>query len=68
MWFPITFLLTDTINEFYGSKGARFVTFLGFWMAILSFAIIYVARMIPAASFSPVSHATFGQRVPATPT
>ncbi len=59
MWFPITFLLTDTINEFYGSRGARFVTFLGFWMAVLSFAIIYVARKIPAASFSPVSHDTF---------
>src|SRR5262245_32124341 len=49
IWFPITFLLTDVINEFYGSRGARFVTFLGFWMAILAFLIILVARQIPTA-------------------
>src|SRR3954471_8923568 len=59
MWFPITFLLTDVINEFYGSSGARFVTFLGFWMATLAFLIILGARMIPAASFSPIDTATF---------
>ncbi len=59
MWFPITFLLTDVINEFYGSKGARFVTFLGFWMAILAFVIIFVARRIPASASSPVSQGAF---------
>ncbi len=59
IWFPITFLLTDVINEFYGSKGARFVTFLGFWMAILSFLIILAARFIPAASFSPIRQDVF---------
>jgi uncharacterized integral membrane protein (TIGR00697 family) len=59
IWFPITFLLTDVINEFYGSKGARFVTFLGFWMAILSFSIILAARFIPAASFSPIKQDVF---------
>lgn len=59
IWFPITFLLTDVINEFYGSKGARFVTFLGFWMAILAFLVIFASRKIPAASFSPISQDVF---------
>jgi len=59
IWFPITFLLTDIINEFYGSKGARFVTFLGFWMALAAFVIIYCARKIPAADFSPVKQDAF---------
>jgi uncharacterized integral membrane protein (TIGR00697 family) len=59
IWFPITFLLTDVINEFYGSQGARFVTFLGFFMAILAFLVILASRAIPAASFSPVSQADF---------
>lgn len=59
IWFPITFLLTDTINEFYGSAGARFVTFVGFFMAIVAFIFIYVARLIPAADFSPVKQAAF---------
>ena len=59
IWFPITFLLTDVVNEFYGTSGARTMTFVGFWMALLAFVILYVARLIPAASFSPVSQATF---------
>lgn len=59
IWFPITFVLTDVINEFYGSAGARFVTFLGFFMALLAFAIIYCARSIPAMPLSPVSDGAF---------
>src|SRR5687767_11362609 len=35
--FPITFLLTDLINEFYGKRGARRVTLLAFAMAALAF-------------------------------
>lgn len=59
IWFPITFLLTDVINEFYGSAGARFVTFVGFFMAIFAFVVIWLARLIPAAPFSPVGQAAF---------
>ena len=47
------------INEFYGSAGARFVTFVGFFMAIFAFVVIFVARLIPAAPFSPVGQAAF---------
>lgn len=42
--FPVTFLLTDVVNEFYGRKGARFLTFLGLWMAIFAFVILNVAQ------------------------
>ena len=59
IWFPITFLLTDVVNEFYGVVGARTMTFIGFWMALVAFIILYVARMIPAASFSPISQPVF---------
>jgi queuosine precursor transporter len=59
IWFPITFLLTDVVNEFYGAQGARTVTFVGFFMALLAFTIIAIARQIPAAPFSPVSQAAF---------
>ena len=31
--FPVVFLLTDLLNEFYGKRAARFVTFVGFVMA-----------------------------------
>jgi uncharacterized integral membrane protein (TIGR00697 family) len=47
--FPITFLLTDVLNEFYGARAARFVTLLGFGLAILSYAFIFIAGAIPIA-------------------
>ncbi len=31
--FPMTFLLTDLLNEFYGKRAARTVTWVGFAMA-----------------------------------
>ena len=45
--FPITFILTDIINEFYGRKVIRRVTFLAFVMVGLTFAIIYIAGALP---------------------
>lgn len=50
--FPVTFLLTDLINEFYGPKSARFVTWVAFAMALLGFGIIFVAGAIPIAEFT----------------
>jgi len=50
--FPVTFLLTDVLNEFYGQRAARFITLVGFGMAVLSFAIIYAAAAVPFAGFT----------------
>jgi uncharacterized integral membrane protein (TIGR00697 family) len=50
--FPITFLLTDILNEFYGKKSARFVTWVGFGMALFAFAIIQAALPLPWAPFT----------------
>ena len=50
--FPITFLLTDVLNEFYGQRAARFITLVGFGMAVLSFTFIYVAATIPFAAMT----------------
>ncbi|MBN8230774.1 queuosine precursor transporter [Corallococcus macrosporus] len=47
--FPVTFLLTDILNEFYGKKVARFVTWVGFFMAIFTFVIVALAGQIPWA-------------------
>lgn len=57
--FPVTFLLTDLINEYYGRKGARRITVIGLVMAGLAFALIYAARKMPVASFSPIPQDTF---------
>src|SRR3954466_709178 len=50
--FPVTFLLTDVLNEFYGQRAARFITLVGFGLAVLSFAFIYAAAAIPFAGFT----------------
>lgn len=45
--FPITFLLTDLINEYYGKKGARRVVYIAFAMAALAFILIAISRAVP---------------------
>lgn len=57
--FPITFLLTDLINEYYGKKGARRVTFLGLFCAFVAFMLIYAARQMPVDKGSPIPQDTF---------
>ena len=49
--FPVTFLLTDVVNDFYGRRGARFLTFLGFWMAVLAWGVLQLSTWLsPDAS------------------
>lgn len=50
--FPVTFVLTDILNEFYGKRAARFVTMVGFTMALFAYATIFVAMSIPWAPFT----------------
>src|SRR5688572_25566731 len=50
--FPVTFLLTDVLNEFYGKRAARFVTLLGFGLAVLSFVVIFIAGSVPIADLA----------------
>jgi hypothetical protein len=57
--FPVTFIVTDIINEYYGRRGIRFVTFLGMAMILLVLLILQIDMMIPAASFSPVNDEAF---------
>jgi uncharacterized integral membrane protein (TIGR00697 family) len=52
--FPITFLLTDLLNEFYGKRAARVVTWVGFGMAVFTFTIITLAVALP---FAPMTRA-----------
>jgi queuosine precursor transporter len=50
--FPVTFILTDILNEFYGRKVARRITLLAFFMVGLAFGIIYLAGQLPWAPFT----------------
>ena len=47
--FPVTFLTTDLLNEYCGRAVTRRVTFLALVSVALAFALIEIARFIPAA-------------------
>ena len=57
--FPVTFLVTDIINEYYGRRGIRFVTFLGMAMVLMALVTLQIDMAIPAAVISPVSDEAF---------
>jgi uncharacterized integral membrane protein (TIGR00697 family) len=59
--FPVTFLLTDIVNEFYGRRGARFLTLLGMWMAIFAFLVLNVAQWPTAEPRSYLQDAEFNR-------
>ncbi len=45
--FPITFLLTDLLNEYYGKRATRRVALIAFAMAGLAFGLIWIGRRVP---------------------
>ncbi len=47
--FPLTFVLTDVVNEFYGAEGARRITFVGLGTAVFAFIVINVALALPTS-------------------
>ena len=51
--FPITFLLTDLVNEYFGRRAARRMAYLSFSMAALTWFLIYVSRLFPTLEGIP---------------
>lgn len=62
---PIVFLATDLVNEYFGKSGVRKLTLLTAALIVYAFVILFAGIQIPAASFSPVNdqafRAVFGQ-------
>jgi len=58
LW-PVIFLLTDLINEYYGKDGVRKLTYITVGLISFTFILLSVALKIPATSFSPVSDDNF---------
>jgi uncharacterized integral membrane protein (TIGR00697 family) len=61
LW-PIVFITTDIINEYFGRAGVRRLSFLGAGIIAYSFVALWLAGLVRAAGFSPVDDASF-QRV-----
>ena len=49
--YPLTFLISDVISEVYGRKTTTKIIWLGFLANLLMISIIYVAGILPSATF-----------------
>jgi len=62
---PVVFLTTDLINEYYGKNAVRRLTFITAGLIIYAFILLVAGINIPASSISPVKdeqfYAVFGQ-------
>lgn len=62
---PVVFITTDLINEYFGKKGVRQLTFLTTVLIIYTFILLLVGMNIRASGISPVSdeqfYGVFGQ-------
>jgi hypothetical protein len=56
---PVVFVTTDLINEYFGRDGVRKLTFMTIGLIVYAFIVLYLAIQVPAASFSPVTDAQF---------
>jgi uncharacterized integral membrane protein (TIGR00697 family) len=59
--FPVTFLLTDVVNDFYGRRGARFLTFLGFFMALGAWVLLQVTTWMPVDASTYFTQAEYAK-------
>jgi uncharacterized integral membrane protein (TIGR00697 family) len=57
--FPLTFVLTDVVNEFYGTEGARRLTYAGLVAALFVWGVINLALLLPTVPDSPIPDAVF---------
>jgi uncharacterized integral membrane protein (TIGR00697 family) len=57
--FPVTFIVTDLMNEYFGKRGIRFVTWLGMAMICFQFVLIQLSMAVPTAPISGVSEQAF---------
>ena len=46
LW-PVVFVMTDIINEYFGSKGVKFLSYLTSVLILFAFAIIFLAIALP---------------------
>jgi hypothetical protein len=59
LW-PFIFILTDTINEYFGVRGVRFISWIAVAFIVYSFFIAYLAIGVAPAGFWLTSNATLG--------
>lgn len=58
---PIVFVVTDLINEYFGKEGVKKLTFLTTGLILYTFLMLFFAMQIPASQSSAVTDEAFGQ-------
>ena len=56
---PIVFVVTDLINEHYGPRAVRRLTYIAVGLIAYTFLVLFICINVKAASISPVSDAMF---------
>ncbi|MEK6556312.1 MAG: queuosine precursor transporter [Bdellovibrionota bacterium] len=56
---PVVFLTTDLINEYFGRSGVRRLSFIVSGLIIFAFSLVFILMQFPAASISPVTDEAF---------
>ncbi|MCG9881260.1 MAG: queuosine precursor transporter [Bacteroidia bacterium] len=57
---PLVFILTDIINEYYGRKGVQFLSYLAAILIAYSFIIVFAGIKLPSAEFWKVRETESG--------
>lgn len=60
--FPLTFILTDSVNEYFGVRVVRQFTFAAIGVNVVLQAVVQAAIRVPAVSFTPGIEAAEVQR------
>lgn len=50
LW-PLEFVMTDIVNEYYGPKAVRRISFIAVGLILYAFLMFYLAMSVPAADF-----------------
>ncbi len=58
---PMVFIVTDLVNEYYGKEGVKKLTYLTVGLILYAFLIIYLSMLVPAAGISPVTDDVYNQ-------
>jgi queuosine precursor transporter len=58
---PVVFLSTDLINEYYGRDAVRRLTFLTSVLIVYAFVLLFLGMSVNAATFSPVDNTSYNK-------
>src|ERR1700741_4674724 len=56
---PVVFITTDLINEYFGRRGVRNLSLFTAVLVVYAFGVFFIGMQVPAVSFSPVQDAPF---------